>query len=256
MLTFLRNSSKLQKLPCKPKCQIRWSLINSSTIETVENSSLKINWKDWQCLQYQYNNTTTTQTSYHGTPQPNLPHVVLISSTQGKWLEPKKCSMFSSCLLLTFQDNFHLYQWSIALLPASIRKHHFKDLYSHCGKADSLSSLTVDSQCLDWTPTKERKEPAVDPPPVTGTQCWHTSGDTCAAGARAAVPSICQEHHLPSFLFLAGPLWSLSTRLCNWSAICKKHRPTHAHGPLTQDTPWTVRWGNTAGSRQKTIYLV
>lgn len=97
-------------------------------------------------------------------------------------------------------------------------------------KADSLSSLAVDFQCLDWTPMKKRKEPAVYPPPVTGMQCSYTSGDTGAAGARVAVPSICQVHHLPSFLLLAGSLWSLSTHLGNWAGISKKHRPNHAHG--------------------------
>lgn len=192
-----------------------------------------------------------------GAPQPDLPHVILISSTQGKYLEPKQCSMFLSCLLLTFQENFHLYQGSIALLPASVWKYHFNDLDSHCDKGRFFVKLRSWFSVLRLNSQKDRKDPAVCPAWGTGMQCSCASGSTRAAGERAAVPNVCQEHHLPSFRLLANPLRSLSIYLCNWSGICKKHRPTHAHGALMQDVAWTVRWGNTAGSRQsyRTIYF-
>lgn len=86
--------------------------------------------------------------------------------------------MFSSCLLLTFQDNFYLYQASIALLPASIRKYHFNDFYSHCGKGRFFvkprgwfSMLRLNSH--------EGEKGTSNVPTTSDRHCSYTSGDMC-----------------------------------------------------------------------------
>lgn len=150
--------------------------------------------------------------------------------------------MLSSCLLLTFQDNFHLYQGYIAFLPASIWKYHFNDLYSHCGKGRFFVKPSSWFSIL-WLSSHEGEK---------GTSSVSTTSDRHTMFIHLRWHMCCWSEgstHLP-FLLLEGPLWPLRTHLCNWFGISKKHRPTHAHEALMQGTPWTVRWGNTAGSRQ------
>lgn len=207
-------------------------------METVGNSSLKINWKDWQCLHHQY--TSITQLHIM------VPHslICLMSSSfppPRQMVRAQTMLHVASCLLLTFQDNFHPHQGFTALWPASIWKHHFNDLYSHCDKGRffvkphswfsmlRLNSHEAEKGTSSVSTTSDRHTVFVH-------LSWHV---LLERGQR--YPVFVRSTTYLLFCYWQGPLWSLSTHLCNWSGIYKKHRPTHAHGARMQDTPWTIR---------------